>query len=98
MGAMSAAAPGDTEARKILMEPVGDRVWFAGEAVHETQWGTVEGAWDSGARTAERVLRSIGGARGEPKAPSHQKRPSRNSHTRRKVQARTSEQRWPPQP
>ena len=43
LGAMLVAAPGDAEARKILLEPIGDRVWFAGEAMHETQWGTVNG-------------------------------------------------------
>ncbi len=93
LGAMSAAAPGDAGARKILMEPVGDRVWFAGEAVHETQWGTVEGAWESGERTAERVLRAIGGARTESKAPGHSKRTGRTSRTQRKPQRRSSEQR-----
>lgn len=88
LGAMSAAAPGDAEARKILLEPVGERVWFAGEAVHETQWGTVNGAWESGERTAEMVLRTIGGARGEPKAPRHSKR---TSQTSRKQRSRRSE-------
>ncbi len=37
------------------MEPLG-RVWLAGEALHETQWGTVNGAWESGTRAAEAVL------------------------------------------
>jgi len=60
LGAMSAAAPGSADARKILMEPVGGRIWFAGEAVHETEWGTVAGAWDSGTRAAEAALRQMG--------------------------------------
>jgi monoamine oxidase len=99
LGAMSTAAPGDAESRKVLMEPIGgDRVWFAGEAVHETQWGTVEGAWASGERTAERVLRAIGGARGESKASSRSKRSGHTGRRPRKPQRRTSEQRWPPQP
>ena len=59
-GAMSAAAPGGTDARKILLEPLGGRIWFAGEAVHETQWGTVGGAWASGERAADAVLRKLG--------------------------------------
>jgi monoamine oxidase len=42
------------------MEPLRDRIWFAGEAVHETLWGTVGGAWESGTRAAERALRTIG--------------------------------------
>jgi monoamine oxidase len=60
LGAMSAAAPGSADARKTLMEPVGGRIWFAGEAVHETEWGTVSGAWDSGTRAAEAALRQMG--------------------------------------
>jgi monoamine oxidase len=60
LGAMSAAAPGEQRARRILMEPVGGRIFFAGEAVHETQWGTVTGAWESGTRAAELALRFIG--------------------------------------
>ena len=60
LGAMSAAAPGSADARRILMEPLGGRIWFAGEAVHETQWGTVAGAWESGTRAAEAALRQIG--------------------------------------
>jgi monoamine oxidase len=60
LGAMSAAAPGSADARRILMEPVGGRIWFAGEAVHDTEWGTVAGAWDSGTRAAEAALRQIG--------------------------------------
>ena len=63
LGAMSAAAPGSADARKILMEPIGGRIWFAGEAVHETQWGTVNGAWESGVRAAEAALRKLGALR-----------------------------------
>ena len=77
LGAMSAAGPGHAEARKTLMEPLG-RVWLAGEAVHETQWGTVNGAWESGTRTAEAVLRFLGrGKREEPKARTTKKRKRR---------------------
>jgi monoamine oxidase len=60
LGAMSAATPGNSDARKILMEPIGGRLWFAGEAVHETQWGTVGGAWESGVRAAEAALLRMG--------------------------------------
>lgn len=64
LGAISVAAPGATDARKTLAaEPLGGRVWFAGEALHETQWGTVNGAWESGNRAAEAVLRKLGGAK-----------------------------------
>jgi monoamine oxidase len=60
LGAMSAAAPGGADARRVLAEPIGGRIWLAGEALHETQPGTVNGAWESGQRTAEAVLRQIG--------------------------------------
>ena len=64
LGAASAAAPGAQSARKVLMEPVASRIFFAGEAVHETLWGTVGGAWESGERAADAVLRLFGGRRG----------------------------------
>jgi monoamine oxidase len=60
MGAMSSAVPGGQIARQIMMSPVADSVWFAGEAAHETLWGTVGGAWDSGERTADAVLARLG--------------------------------------
>ena len=60
MGAMSSAVPGGQIARQIMMSPVADSVWFAGEAAHETLWGTVGGAWDSGERTADAVLAKLG--------------------------------------
>ena len=63
LGAMSAAVPGGADARKILTEPIGGRIWLAGEALHETQWGTVDGAWESGQRAAEAVLRQFGASR-----------------------------------
>ena len=46
------------------MEPVRDRLFFAGEAVHETLWGTVGGAWESGERAADAALKLLG-ARGD---------------------------------
>ena len=38
------------------MEPVNNRLFFAGEAAHETLWGTVGGAWESGERVAEAII------------------------------------------
>ncbi len=67
LGAMSSAAPGAQPSRKILSEPVGS-MFFAGEATHETMWGTVDGAWDSGERAAEAALRRIGALKQEPVA------------------------------
>jgi monoamine oxidase len=61
LGAFSTAAPGSQGARRILMEPIRDRVYLAGEALHETMWGTVGGAWESGERAADTVLRRLAG-------------------------------------
>jgi monoamine oxidase len=70
LGAMSAAAPGGQPSRKILMEPVGS-MFLAGEAAHETLWGTVDGAWESGERAAEAALRKIGALKDpEPDQPA----------------------------
>ena len=63
LGASSAAAPGAQPSRKVLMEPLNNRVFFAGEAAHETLWGTVGGAWESGERAADAVVRLLGGKR-----------------------------------
>jgi monoamine oxidase len=60
LGAFSAAAVNGQPGRKILMEPVRERLFFAGEAVHETLWGTVGGAWESGERAADAALRLWG--------------------------------------
>jgi monoamine oxidase len=62
LGAFSAAAPGGQSARRVLMEPL-NRMYFAGEAVHETLWGTVGGAWESGERAADAVMKLFGGRR-----------------------------------
>jgi monoamine oxidase len=72
-GAMSVAPPGAQPSRKALSEPVGC-MYFAGEATHETLWGTVDGAWESGERAAEAALRRIGALRDEPLAAQPVKR------------------------
>jgi monoamine oxidase len=74
LGAFSAAAPGGQPGRRVLMEPVRDRLFFAGEAVHETLWGTVGGAWESGERAADAALRLWGGAGAGTGAPSRARR------------------------
>jgi monoamine oxidase len=58
-GAFSAASVGGQPSRKILMEPLRERIFFAGEAVHETLWGTVAGAWESGERAADAALKYL---------------------------------------
>ena len=80
LGAMSAATLGGADARRILAEPIGGRIWLAGEALHETQWGTVNGAWESGQRTAEAVLRQIGAL----KKPEEERPPQRSQQRRRR--------------
>jgi monoamine oxidase len=69
LGAMSSAVPGGQPSRRVLTEPVGC-MFLAGEATHETLWGTVDGAWESGERAAEAALRRIGALKdAEPAAP-----------------------------
>ena len=60
LGAFSAAAPGAQASRRVLMEPLNNRVWFAGEAAHETLWGTVGGAWEAGERAADAAIKRLG--------------------------------------
>ncbi|HVX78410.1 MAG TPA: NAD(P)/FAD-dependent oxidoreductase [Bradyrhizobium sp.] len=67
LGAMSSAAPGGQPARSILKAPIGC-LFFAGEATHETLWGTVDGAWESGERAADAALQKIGPPRALPVA------------------------------
>ena len=64
---MSVAAPGAQPSRKVLTEPIGC-MFLAGEATHETLWGTVDGAWESGERAAEAALQKIGGLTDESAA------------------------------
>jgi monoamine oxidase len=85
LGGFSAAAAGQDEARRVLMEPLAGKLWFAGEAVHSVHWGTVQGAWESGTRAAESALRRIGAlkAPAEDKSGAPQRaRPSRNRRGR----------------
>jgi monoamine oxidase len=79
MGAFSAAAPGWQSTRRVLAEPIDDALWFAGEAVHETLWGTVGGAWESGERAADAALHRLGPLKppaAEAPAPRRNKRRS----------------------
>jgi monoamine oxidase len=78
LGAMSAAAPGAQASRRILIEPLGS-IFLAGEATHETLWGTVDGAWESGERAADAALRKIGAVKDIAPAPVRPARPSRRA-------------------
>jgi len=66
LGAWSAAVPGSQFARKQLLGMITGNVWYAGEAAHETLWGTVGGAWESGERAADAALRAVGGLKPLP--------------------------------
>jgi len=45
--------------RSMLMEPIADRLYLAGEAVHPTWFSTIHGAWESGARAAAEVMMGL---------------------------------------
>ena len=65
-------------------------MFLAGEATHETLWGTVDGAWESGERAAEAALRRIGALKDEPAAPAGRSsgvaRRPRNLRERRSIE------------
>jgi len=54
-GAYAAARPGKAHARSVLAEPVGDRIWFAGEALAGGLKQTAAGARLSGEAVAGQV-------------------------------------------
>jgi monoamine oxidase len=58
-GAYSYETPEAHQAREVLIEPVKNQIFFAGEALCGGKVaGTVEGAFASGKETADRILRS----------------------------------------
>ncbi|HVV61797.1 MAG TPA: NAD(P)/FAD-dependent oxidoreductase [Pseudolabrys sp.] len=83
LGAASVAWPGDQDARRAMMSPIRERVFFAGEAVHETLWGTVGGAWESGTRAAEAALRKIGAIKDPEKEKKTKEKPAPRRRRRR---------------
>ncbi len=60
-GGMSYPKPGSTNAdREAMAEPVGEKVFFAGEATDLVgDFGTITGALQSGARAANELLEII---------------------------------------
>ena len=62
LGAYSAARPGKASARAALAEPMGDRVFFAGEAVGGEYIALMSGAHLSGDRVGRMVVETLGGA------------------------------------
>ena len=55
-GSYSYARPGQQGARAALARPFEERLFFAGEATHATDFSTAHGAYDSGMRAAQEVL------------------------------------------
>ncbi|WP_298954750.1 FAD-dependent oxidoreductase [uncultured Methylobacterium sp.] len=58
-GSWAVVPPGHAGARDRLKEPVGGRIWFAGEALSRAQWGTAGGAWEEGERAADAVADAL---------------------------------------
>jgi monoamine oxidase len=54
-GSYSVALPGKAHLRAQLSEPVGGKLYFAGEANSIDHFGTINGAWESAVATAARV-------------------------------------------
>lgn len=59
LGSWAVVPPGHAGARRVLHQPVGERVWFAGEALSHEQWGTVGGAYQEGERAAASVTEHL---------------------------------------
>jgi monoamine oxidase len=68
--AWAVVPPGRREDRAILAEPIGQRIWIAGEATSRGQWGTAGGAWEEGERAAERVVMAVLGRTPADRVPS----------------------------
>lgn len=58
-GSYSHALPGHVGARQILARPIDDRLFFAGEATHRTDFSTAHGAWESGLRAAGEAIERL---------------------------------------
>ncbi|KTS36003.1 amine oxidase [Methylobacterium indicum] len=59
-GSWAVVPPGHTGARDLLKEAVGERIWFAGEALSREQWGTAGGAFAEGERAADAIAGALG--------------------------------------
>jgi monoamine oxidase len=55
----SVVPPGRFAIRDALKAPVGNLLWFAGEALSRAQWGTVGGAWEEGERAAGEAIAAL---------------------------------------
>jgi monoamine oxidase len=59
-GSYASARPGAYPMRAVLREPVGERIFFAGEALSRLLWATVGGAHETGIEAAEDVASQLG--------------------------------------
>jgi monoamine oxidase len=61
LGSYASALPGHADARSVLRQPLGGRVWFAGEALHEEFFSTCHGADLDGRDAVLEALQAIRG-------------------------------------
>lgn len=61
--AWAVARPGRAPDRRTVAEPIGGRLWIAGEATSPRLWGTVGGAWEEGDGAALAAARRLQGHR-----------------------------------
>ena len=58
-GSYSCAVPGKGDARLQLVKPFDDRIFFAGEATHSSDFSTAHGAYETGVSAAQQVIRVL---------------------------------------
>ena len=58
-GAYSHALPGHAGMRQRLAKPFDNRLFFAGEATHATDFSTAHGAYESGVRAADEAISAL---------------------------------------
>jgi monoamine oxidase len=59
-GSYSHAVPGHADGRSVLAAPVGDRLFFAGEACMIYDFSTAHGAYRSGVAAADAIIAALG--------------------------------------
>lgn len=78
-GSWSVVPPGLFAIRETLKMPIGERLWFAGEALSRAQWGTVGGAWEEGERAAGEIVAQLAFNSGRPGSDRPSERPQKAS-------------------
>jgi hypothetical protein len=56
-------------------------LFLAGEATHETLWGTVDGAWETGERAADAALKKVGSVKDPQADAAPARKPKRRQRT-----------------